>query len=178
MFFEKNEFKDVLIVKKNPFKDERGSFSRSYCEDEFKKNGFSHKMVQTNLSISKEKYTLRGMHMQVGDFQEDKLIQCIKGRILDVIIDLRENSETFGKHFSIELSEKNDLMLLVPKGFAHGFLTLEEDTIVIYQVSNYYDASSERGFRWNDPFFNINWPCTNPILSQKDSSWDDFKGLI
>ncbi len=175
MNFKKTKFKDVLVIEKTPFEDERGLFSRTYCEKEFSKEGFFNKFVQTNLSISKEKNTLRGMHMQIGEYAEDKLVQCINGKILDVIVDLREDSETFGEHFSIELSDSNNLMLLVPRGFAHGFLTLEDDAKVLYQVSNFYEPSSERGYRWNDPFFNIKWPCEKPIISEKDSSWNDFK---
>lgn len=175
MNFEKIEIADVLIVKKKPFIDQRGSFSRTFCEMEFNQNGFNGIMVQTNLSISKEKYTLRGMHMQIGEHAEDKLIQCIKGSIYDVIVDLREESATYGKYFAIELNESNDTMLFVPKGFAHGFLTLEDDTRVLYQVSNFYTPLAEKGFRWNDPFFNIQWPVNNPILSDKDSSWLNYK---
>lgn len=175
MKFEKTKFKDVFLIYKTPFEDERGSFSRTFCANEFKEHGINYNMLQTNLSISKPKYTLRGMHMQEGEFAEDKLVQCIKGSILDVIIDLRKDSKTYGEHFSVTLSEDNNAMLLVPRGFAHGFLTLQEDTRVIYQVSNYYTPSAEKGYRWDDPFFNINWPCSEPIVSVKDSNWKLYK---
>lgn len=175
MKFEKNEFKDVCVITKEPFIDQRGQFMRTFCVKEFEQNGLPTNLVQTNLSITYDKSVIRGMHRQIDEFSEDKLVQCIKGSIYDVIIDLRKDSKTYGKYFGIELNENNNKMLLVPRGFAHGFLTLSENCYVTYQVSNFYNGSSERGIRWNDPFFDIKWPCKNPILSQKDSSWQDYK---
>lgn len=177
MNFEKTEFEGVFVISKTPFVDERGSFSRTYCVDEFQKNNLLSTMVQTNLSISNDKYTLRGMHLQIGEDSEDKLIQCIKGSILDVIIDLRKGSKTFKKHFSIELNDQNNKMLFVPKGFAHGFMTLEEDTRVLYQVSSFYTPNSEIGIRWNDLMFKIKWPSSKPVISDKDSKWKDFESF-
>jgi dTDP-4-dehydrorhamnose 3,5-epimerase len=175
MTFEKTDFSGVFIIHKTPFKDERGEFKRTFCANEFSSYDLSNNMVQTNLSISYKENTLRGMHMQLGEFAEDKLIQCIRGSIYDVIIDLRVDSSTFGKYFSIELTETNNKMLLIPKGFAHGFLTLENNSQVIYQVSSYYTPSLEFGLRWNDPYFGIEWPSKDPIISEKDLSWPDFE---
>lgn len=175
MKFQATDFKDVFVIKKTPFEDKRGKFMRTFCAKEFKEYGLPTNLVQTNLSISYEKHTLRGMHYQTENSSEDKLVQCIKGSICDVIIDIRKNSKTFGKYFKIELSEQNDKMLLVPRGFAHGFLSLTDNAYVMYQVSNFYDPTKEKGIRYNDPFFNIQWNCDEPIVSDKDMSWEDFK---
>jgi len=174
MNFIKTVFENVYIIEKKPFHDDRGMFTRSFCAEEFKQHNLPSNMVQTNLSITKKKHTLRGMHYQVAPYAEDKLVQCIKGSILDVILDIREGSTTFGKYMSVELSEVNNRMLLVPKGFAHGFLTLEDNCYVQYQVSNYYNPESERGIKWNDTYFNITWPCLTPNLSNKDASWKQY----
>lgn len=175
MRFQTTDFKDVYVITKEPFSDNRGKFARTFCAKEFKKHGLPSNFVQTNISISHKKNTLRGMHRQIDGSEEDKLVQCIKGSIYDVVIDIRKNSKTFGKYFAIELSEQNDKMLLVPRGFAHGFLSLTDNACVIYQVSNFYDPTKEKGIRYNDPFFNIQWNCNEPIVSDKDMSWEDFK---
>ena len=127
------------------------------------------------MSLSRPKFTLRGMHYQIDGAEEAKLIRCTKGKILDVIIDIRKNSETFGKHIAVELSEENYEMLYVPEGFAHGFMTLVENCEVSYQVSQFYSPGKERGIRWNDPMFNIQWPSQNPVISEKDAVHPDFK---
>lgn len=170
MKFTPTKIKGVYIIELSPHKDERGYFSRSFCANEFQKQGLDFNMVQSNISYSKKKYTLRGMHFQKNGHEEAKLIRCIKGRILDTVIDLRPKSKSFCQHVSIELSENELKLIYVPKFFAHGFITLEENTEVLYQVSAFYSKENESGIRWNDPIFNINWPTENPILSYKDAN--------
>jgi dTDP-4-dehydrorhamnose 3,5-epimerase len=114
------------------------------------------------------------MHYQTHGSEEAKLVRCISGRILDVCIDIRRDSDTFGQHIMVELTAMNDAMLYLPRGTAHGFLSLDDNCQVFYQVSSFYDPVNERGIRWNDPFFSINWPVTHPILSEKDQSYADF----
>ncbi|MHC4396962.1 MAG: dTDP-4-dehydrorhamnose 3,5-epimerase [Planctomycetota bacterium] len=174
MKFLETKLQGVYIIEREPSVDSRGSFCRTFCAKEFEEHNLAVNMVQSNLSVSTEKHTLRGMHYQTEDAYEDKLVQCVRGAILDVIIDLRENSETFGKYVRMELSEANNKMLYVPRGFAHGFLTLENNCYVLYQVSNFYAPDKEQGIRWNDPFFGIEWPAESPILSEKDANHRDF----
>jgi len=172
-FFE-TKLQGAYIIEREPFVDSRGSFFRTFCAKEFKQNNLAANMVQTNLSVSNKKGVLRGMHYQVDDAEEDKLVQCLRGAVLDVIADLRENSKTFGKHLKVELSETNGKMLYIPRGFAHGFLALDNICHVLYQVSNFYNPNKERGIRWNDPFLGIDWPIESPILSPKDASRPNF----
>jgi dTDP-4-dehydrorhamnose 3,5-epimerase len=167
---------DAFIIEAEPHADQRGSFARTFCAREFARAGLATEFVQSNISISAHNGTLRGMHFQRGSDAEDKLIWVSTGRILDVIIDIRPSSPTFGKHLKVELARDNNLMLYVPRGFAHGFLTLVDDCHVIYQVSNFYSPEHEGGIRWNDPFFGIEWPITNPIISPKDAGYPDFQG--
>ena len=174
MKFVETKLKGAFIIRLEPFIDHRGSFARTFCANEFAEHRLNTNMVQTNLSISKPKGTLRGMHYQIEGAEEAKLVRCIKGSILDTIIDLRNGSETYGEHVSVELTADNDTMFYVPEGFAHGFLTLEDDCHVMYQVSNFYTPGKERGIRWNDPSFNIDWGVDNQILSEKDSVLPDF----
>lgn len=173
-FFE-TIFNEAFIIEIEPKYDDRGFFARTFCGREFKEYGLKYDMVQTNLSYSCKKGTLRGMHYQVQGAEEAKLIRCIKGSIVDCIVDVRRQSETFGKYIIEELSESNNRMLYVPEGFAHGFLTLTDDCYVSYQVSNFYSPGKERGIRWDDPFFSIIWPVASPsVISEKDASWDNF----
>jgi len=176
-FFE-TKLKGAYIIEREPFVDSRGSFSRTFCAKEFKQHNLAVNMVQTNFSVSSRKHVLRGMHYQVEGAEEDKLVQCLRGAILDVIIDLRKSSSTFGEHIKVELSEANNKMLYVPRGFAHGFLSLDNFCYVLYQVSNFYDPNKEKGIRWNDPFFGIDWPTKNPILSLKDTVHPEFAPKI
>jgi dTDP-4-dehydrorhamnose 3,5-epimerase len=174
MKFIETDIKGAYIIELNKRNDERGFFCRTFCEKEFKERGLKEVMVQSNLSFSKEKYTLRGMHFQVKGSEEAKLVRCSKGEILDVIIDLRPDSPTYSKHISVHLTEDNGRMLYVPENFAHGFITLVEKTEIFYQVSNYYSPENERGVRWNDKAFNINWPTKVPIISEKDNNHPNF----
>lgn len=174
MKFIETELTGAYIVELEPFHDYRGSFARTFCAREFKEHGLKDNMVQSNLSISIPQYTLRGLHYQTHGAEEAKLVRCSQGKILDVIIDIRKDSLTFGKHITVELSDSNNRMLYVPEGFAHGFITLAENCHVFYQVSNFYTPDRECGIRWNDPFFNVAWPVENPILSEKDANYSNF----
>ncbi|MFN4235498.1 MAG: dTDP-4-dehydrorhamnose 3,5-epimerase [Bacteroidia bacterium] len=162
------DFEDLYIIQPKCFEDDRGYFFESYNENEFKKNGLNLKFVQDNQSLS-HKNVLRGMHFQHPPFAQGKLVRVIKGAVFDVVIDLRKKSPTFGKYFSIELNEHNKTMLYVPEGFAHGFLTLEDNTIFFYKCTNFYNKAAEDCIIWNDPAININWGISNPLVSEKDS---------
>jgi len=148
---------------------------RTYDEKIFKEYGINNKWVQENHSLSKNKGIIRGLHFQFPPYSETKLIRCIRGAIMDVFVDLRKNSPTFGKWDSIVLSEENNKMVLLPRGFAHGFCTLTKDSEVLYKVDNYYTPEFESGIRWNDPDLNIKWPVEQPILSEKDKNNITFK---
>lgn len=175
MIFTPTALKDAYEIELKKIGDDRGFFGRAFCANEFKEHGIATEFVQCNLSRSADKYTLRGFHLQKGEAAEDKLVRCTKGRILDVIIDIRPDSPTYKQHIGVELTEDNHKMLLVPRGFAHSFITLEEDCEVFYMVSNYYTPDQEAGIRWNDPAFDIKWPTDKPVLSAKDESWPDFE---
>lgn len=175
MIFTKTNLEDAYILELEKKDDERGYFARTYCKDEFKENGISFTPVQANISYSKHKHTLRGMHYQIAPFEEAKLVGCIRGSIYDVIIDIREGSPTMNKWLGIEISEENKKMLFVPKGFAHGFLTLEDKTEASYLMSEFYKPGFDRGIRWDDSFYNIEWPAEAKILSEKDRNWPSVK---
>lgn len=174
MIFEETRLKGAYIIKPEPRQDERGFFSRMFCKTEFSNAGLETEFVQSNLSLSKEIYTLRGMHFQVNGSEEVKLVRCAKGQVQDVIVDLRPSSPTFKQHTSIILTEGNLWQLYVPHGFAHGFITLEENSALSYMVSNYYSNVNERGVRWNDPAFEIEWMHEPSIISEKDEKHQDF----
>lgn len=154
--------------------DDRGFFSRLYCEQEFLKYNLSNHFVQANNSYSVSKGTLRGLHYQLTPYEETKLVRCVKGSFYDVILDLRPDSPTFGQSFGATLSEQNRTMMYVPQGFAHGFLTLEDHSEVLYFVSQYYSKERERGVRWDDPTFSIRWPTVPSIVSDRDQSHPNF----
>jgi dTDP-4-dehydrorhamnose 3,5-epimerase len=174
MKFKSIELKDSFIIESKKLNDNRGFFSRILCSKKFKKKKLTSRFVQINNSFSKKKNTLRGMHYQLYPFAESKVIRCIKGSIFDVILDLRKNSKTFGKWFGMILSEDNRKMIYVPKGFAHGFLTLEDNTEVLYFSSSFYNKKYEKGIMYDDPKFSIKWPTNPKIISKKDSSWPYF----
>lgn len=175
MKFKETKIKGLYIIEPSTSVDERGCFTRLFCEEEFKKAGLAFKIVQVNQSITKKKGTIRGMHFQKPPKAEDKIVQCIRGAIYDVAIDLRKNSPTFGKWESIELTEENKKMFLIPKGFAHGFQSLANNCELLYFMSGFYYPSYSSGVRWNDQFFNIKWPIEHPILSEKDKNWPLMK---
>src|ERR1700733_5502845 len=154
--------------------DERGFFSRLFCVKEFAEKDLETSFVQSNNSQSKFRGTLRGLHYQMGEWAEVKLVRCIQGALFDVIVDVRPKSPTFGKWFGEVLSAHNRSMMYVPRGFAHGFLTLEPNSEVIYLVSQYYSQECERRIRWNDPAIDIKWPFEPSIISERDQSHPDF----
>ena len=165
---------DLLIIQPKIFEDDRGYFYESYSKIAFENYGIFADFVQDNQSLS-GKGVLRGLHFQNPPFAQGKLVRAIKGAILDVAVDLRKTSETYGKYFDIELNEKNKKMLWIPPGFAHGFLTLSNETIFSYKCSNFYNKDSEKSIIWNDPTIGINWGLTDPILSEKDKKSNTFK---
>lgn len=162
------EFEGLYIIQPKCFEDERGYFFESYNENEFKKAGLHLNFVQDNQSLS-QKGVLRGMHFQNPPFAQGKLVRVIKGAVLDIVVDIRKKSPTFGKHFALELNEQNKTMLYIPEGFAHGFLTLQDNTIFFYKCTNFYNKAAEDCILWNDPALNINWGISNPLVSEKDS---------
>jgi dTDP-4-dehydrorhamnose 3,5-epimerase len=155
--------------------DDRGFFARAYCANEFEQHGLNPRVVNTNLSRNARKGTLRGMHFQRPPYEEAKLVRCTRGAIYDVIIDLRPSSETFAQWIGVELTAESCRLLYVPEGFAHGFETLEDDTDVTYQVSEFYTPGSEGGLRYDDPTFGIDWPLPVSVISDKDATWPDFE---
>lgn len=170
--FETN-IKGLLIIEPKVFEDERGSFFESYNKERFKELGINVNFVQDNQSIS-HKNVLRGLHFQKEPYAQDKLVRVTRGSVLDVAVDLRLNSPTYGKWASVNLSEKNGLMFFIPKGFAHGFLSLEDNTVFQYKCSNIYSKDHEDGLLWNDPNLAIDWGISNPIVSKKDLLLPDF----
>ena len=163
----------LLIIKPRVFGDERGYFFESFREDIMKSNGVTSKFVQDNQSMS-SKGILRGLHFQKDPFAQGKLVRVIKGSVLDVAVDIRKKSPTYGQHFLIELNEENKTMFYIPPGFAHGFLTLEDDTLFSYKCTNYYNKESEGAIRWNSKSLNVDWGIVNPILSSKDATAQTF----
>lgn len=167
---------DLLIIQPKVFEDERGYFFESYNSSLFKQHHITVDFVQDNQSLS-QKNVLRGLHFQNPPFAQGKLVRVITGSVLDVAVDIRKDSLTYGKHFSLVLNEKNKTMLWIPPGFAHGFLTLEDNTIFSYKCTNVYDKNSEDSVLWNDPDINIDWGTTTPLLSGKDKEAKFFKDL-
>jgi dTDP-4-dehydrorhamnose 3,5-epimerase len=174
MIFFETKLKGAFVIDLERLEDERGFFARTYCEREFRKHGIGKTFVQCNISFNKHKGTLRGMHYQAAPFEEAKLVRCTAGAIFDVIVDLRPGSETFKEWCSVELTDANRKMIYVPEGFAHGFLSLEDDTEVFYQMSEFYTPGTGRGVRWNDPVFGIQWPGEVKVISEQDMQYPDF----
>lgn len=168
MIFKETKLKGAYLVELELAKDERGFFARSFCQKEFQRHSIDFNIVQCNLSFNKENATLRGMHYQSVPYEEAKLVSCIKGKIYDVIVDLRKDSATYCQWYATELSEENYKTIYIPKGFAHGFQTLESNSVVFYQMSEFYHPECARGIRWDDPLFLIEWPSNNQIISSKD----------
>lgn len=167
--------KGAYLIDIEKLEDERGFFARAFCAEDYIEQGLEGSFIQLNNSYSVKKGTLRGLHYQLAPMQETKIVRCIKGSFFDVILDLREESETFGKSFGEVLSAENRRMMYVPKGFAHGFYTLEDESEVVYMVSHYYSPEFERGVRWNDPAFAIQWPGEPLVISDRDRRHADFK---
>ena len=171
MKFIETRLKGAFIIEPEKLKDERGFFARTFCQEEFKMHGLNPHFVQCSRSFNRKKGTLRGMHYQAPPHQEDKLVMCTKGAMYDVIIDLRSQSATCKQWIAVELTAENHKMIYVPKDFAHGFQTLENNTEVFYQISEFYYPERARGLKWDDPAFGIEWPIRNPLLSDKDKSY-------
>jgi dTDP-4-dehydrorhamnose 3,5-epimerase len=158
----------VWIVDLERHEDERGFFARSWCQREFAQHGLDARLAQCNISFNHKKGTLRGMHYQAPPHEEAKLVRCTRGAIYDVVLDLRASSPTHRQWFAMELTAQNGRALYVPAGCAHGFQTLEDNTEVFYQMSQFFEVESARGIRWNDSTLAIRWPITNPTLSERD----------
>lgn len=174
MIFKATKLEGAYLVEIERLGDQRGFFARWWCQKEFENHGLSSRLVQANVSCTKKKGTLRGMHYQTAPHEEAKLVRCTKGAIYDVIIDLRPQSATFKEWIGVELAMGTYRMLYVPEGFAHGFQTLEDDAEVTYQVTQFYHPQSERGVRYDDPAFGITWPLAVEVISDKDKSWPDY----
>jgi dTDP-4-dehydrorhamnose 3,5-epimerase len=174
LIFSPTGLAGAFIVAPEPRTDSRGFFSRTWCAREFAAAGLEFQVAQCSLSSNARRGTLRGMHYQAHPHEETKLIRCVRGAILDVIIDLRPESPTFRQHVSVELSHPNRLALYIPRGCAHGFQTLEDDTEVWYQMSEFHHPESACGVRWDDPAFGIAWPIAPPILLPRDAEYPDF----
>lgn len=171
MIFEEIYLKGAYLINLNLLSDERGGFARTFCKKEFEQINPSTEFVQLNQSYNTKKGTLRGMHYQVPPYQEIKLIRCIRGSVIDVIVDIRKNSTTFLQHFSVELTEENKKMIYVPKGFAHGFQTLTDNAELVYHHTEYYTPEADAGLNYADPAFKINWPLPVSVISEKDKNY-------
>lgn len=174
MKFHVTSLNDARVIELEKRGDDRGFFARVFCEREFAAAGCETQFVNVNNSLSSTKGTLRGMHYQLGDAAEVKVVRCIRGSLWDAILDLRPDSSTFGKWFGETLTAENRLMMYVPRGFAHAILTLEPDTEALYLCAAHYSPTEERGVRWNDPRFGIEWPIAPVEISSKDANWPDF----
>lgn len=171
MKFEPTPLAGAMLIEIERIEDERGFFARSFCQDEFRRHGLEPVMVQCNVSWNRRRGTLRGLHYQAAPHEEAKVVRCARGAIWDVIVDLRENSPTRFQWFGVDLTGQSHRALYVPKGFAHGFQALADDTEVQYQMSESYHADQARGVRWDDPKLAIHWPLPDPILSERDRSY-------
>jgi dTDP-4-dehydrorhamnose 3,5-epimerase len=174
MIFTPTKLAGAYIIEPEPIEDQRGFFARTFCRKEFAEHGLQTQWVQCNISFNKKKGTLRGMHYQAAPDQEVKLVRCTAGAIYDVIIDLRPDSATYTQWVAVELSADNRNMLYVPEDFAHGFLTLTEDSEIFYQMAQFYAPQAARGLRWNDPVFDIDWPESVSAISDRDREYPDF----
>jgi dTDP-4-dehydrorhamnose 3,5-epimerase len=163
----------AFVIEPEPLPDSRGLFARTWCRRELEARGLETRIAQCSTSFNKRKGTLRGMHYQVAPFAETKIVRCTRGSLHDVIVDLRPGSPTFGRHCAVVLSADNRKAMYVPTGFAHGFQTLEDDTEVLYQISEFYSPEHSRGLRWDDPALGIRWPEDERTISERDRSYPD-----
>ncbi len=174
MIFIETELKGAFVIELKRLEDERGFFARAWDCQEFQARGLNPRLVQANISFNKKKGTLRGMHYQIPPYEEAKLVRCTRGAIYDAIIDLRPHSPSFKQWLGVELTADNHRMLYIPEGCAHGYLTLEDDTEISYQVSEFYAPEFGQGVRWNDPTFGISWPTDVQIILERDQQYPDF----
>ena len=181
MKFIETNLKNAFVIELSPMVDDRGTFMRTFCKKEFEEIGHTKEFVQLNHSINTKKGTLRGMHYQNLPFEEIKLIRCVRGRVYDVIVDIRAHSATFLQYFGVELSAENKRMIYVPQGFAHGFQTLEDDSELLYHHTEFYNPLADAGLNYADTKINIDWKLPVSIISQKDKDLpflgEDFKGI-
>lgn len=181
MKFTPSTLQGVYVIELDFKSDERGGFARVFCKEEFSQIKHSKEFVQSNQSWNTKSGTLRGLHYQMPPFREIKLVRCIKGCVMDVVVDLRRDSATFLKHVVVELSEENKRMIYIPEGFAHGFQTLTDHTELIYSHTEYYTPNAEGGLRYNDPTLGIKWPVPPVVISERDKNYPlinkEFKGI-
>jgi dTDP-4-dehydrorhamnose 3,5-epimerase len=175
MIFEPTSLAGAFIVHPELHRDERGFFARTWCQEEFAARGLNARLVQCSLSFTERRGTVRGLHYQDAPHRETKLVCCVRGAIHDVIVDLRPHSPTFRRHCAVDLRGGSHRMLYVPEGVAHGFQTLEDDTEVSYQMSEFHRPDAARGVRWDDPAFAIPWPEPVRLVSDRDRSYPDFR---
>jgi dTDP-4-dehydrorhamnose 3,5-epimerase len=173
--FQETKLPGVLEIHLEPKPDERGFFARSWCQREFERHGLNSKLVQCSISFNARKGTLRGVHYQVPPCAETKLVRCTRGAIYDVVVDLRPESPTFKNWIAVVLTAQNRRAVYVPEGCGHGFLTLEDETEVLYQISEFYSAEAARGVRWDDPAFQLVWPEEVIVISERDRTYPNFK---
>lgn len=176
MKFEELSLSGVYLISSQVFGDERGFFKETYSKKKFKEAGIDSEFVQDNDSFSK-KDVIRALHYQLPPFAQAKLIKVVRGKVLDVVVDIRKDSPTFGKHEMVHLSGDNHQLLYIPQGFAHGFLTLTDDVYFQYKVSNFYSPEHERGILWNDPDLEINWAIDDPEMVERDKNWPQLKDI-
>ncbi|MCB1754022.1 MAG: dTDP-4-dehydrorhamnose 3,5-epimerase [Gammaproteobacteria bacterium] len=176
MIFTETKLAGAFIIDLKKLEDERGFFARTFCSRELEEHGLISNVEQANMSWNEKAGTMRGMHYQVDPYQETKLVRCTRGALYDVIIDLRKDSPTYREWIGVELTADNRRALFVPRDFAHGFVTLEDNTDAFYMVSQSYVPGAEAGIRWNDPQFAIDWPVKPTVVSEKDANWADYKG--
>jgi dTDP-4-dehydrorhamnose 3,5-epimerase len=174
VIFTETPLLGAFVVEPEPIEDARGLFARTWCRREFEARGLETRIAQCSTSFNKRKGTLRGMHYQVSPAAETKIIRCTRGSLYDVILDMRPDSPTFTRHFAVVLTAENRKMLYVPTGFAHGFQTLEDDTELLYQISEFYAPDHARGVRWDDPVFGIRWPEDERTIVGRDRSYPNF----
>ncbi len=178
MIFSETKLPGAFVITLEKREDERGFFARTFCQNEFRDHGLNPNLAQCNISYNRSAGTLRGMHFQARPHREAKLIQCMKGSIYDIIVDLRPGSDTYGAHVGVVLTAAEHNMIYVPEEFAHGFMTLEEDTEVLYLMSEFYAPQAGRGIRWNDPAFALEWPRRPAVISGRDAAYPDFTPAI
>lgn len=174
MIFTETVLSGVFLIDPEPTRDDRGMFVRTWCQREFEAHGLAVHWVQSSVSVNTHRGTLRGLHYQAAPYEEVKLVRCTAGSIYDVIVDLRPTAPTYGQHVGITLTADNRSAVYIPKQFAHGFLTLEDDSEVSYHMSEFYAPSSAHGVRWDDPALNIKWPGPILVISEKDRTWPAF----
>lgn len=175
MTFHETKLPGVFEIRLEPKSDERGFFARTWCQREFEAQGLNSKLVQCSVSFNPREGTLRGIHYQAAPFSEAKVVRCTRGAIYDVVLDLRAKSPTFKGWVGVALTSENRSMVYVPEGCAHGFLTLKDESEVFYQMSEFHNAESACGVRWNDPAFQIAWPGRVSLISERDRSYPNFE---